>query len=105
MSLLRHNPKRDENESVIVNIIRAYGISVYLLDQPLDLLCGVGAVTRLAEVKMPKNKQGDPKHYTGTQKEFLQTWRGTHWLLVSEQDAHDFARDMRAEAKLKGWVV
>lgn len=99
MKYRAHNAKRDANESEIVAILRGYGVSVYLLDQPLDLLCGFGGITRLAEVKMPRNKCGDPKGYTTDQDAFLNTWKGGHTLLVSEHDAHQFARQIKADAR------
>lgn len=96
-----HNAKRDENEPDIVATLRANGISVYLLDQPLDLLCGYGGVTVIAEVKMPRNKKGEPKKYTETQEAFLETWRGGHTLLVTVDDALELARDMKLAAQTR----
>jgi hypothetical protein len=93
-----YNAKRDANEGDIVKALRKFGVSVYLLDQPLDLLCGFGGITRLAEVKDTRNKRGDPKAYTSVQLDFLETWKGGHTLLVTVDDAREFALQIRADA-------
>ena len=102
MKYRAHNAARDGNEREIVGILRSYGISVVLLDKPLDLLCGWRCITRLAEVKMPRNKKNEPKPYTSDQLEFLDTWQGdTPALLVTIDDAHDFANQMLLAGKGK----
>jgi len=98
MSLNRYDTKRDANEPLIVETLRRNGISVYAIDKPLDLLCGYGNETRLAEVKDTRNKRGDPKPYTPTQKAFLDTWKGGHTLLVTVEDAMALAVDMKRKA-------
>ena len=96
MSLLRHAKARDANEKLIFDALRWAGMSVYRLDQPLDLLVGYGGITRLAEVKMPRNKRGDPEPYTKTQVEFLDKWQGGFTLLVTVEDAQKLAAEMKA---------
>lgn len=99
MSLLRHAKARDANEGVIVDALRKSGLSVYRLDQPLDLLVGFGGITRLAEVKMPRNKRGDPKPYTDPQTTFIDEWLGGYTLLVTVDDALKLAKEIKAYAR------
>lgn len=98
MSLHRYNPRRDGNESKIVDALRASGLSVYPINQPLDLLCGYNGHTALAEVKMPCNRRNDPEPYTPAQEKFLETWKGGYTLLVTVEDALKFASDMKARS-------
>mgnify|MGYP003626125136 CR=1 len=98
MSLHRYNTARDANEKEIVEALRASGIVVCTLDKPLDLLCGYKGRTVLAEVKMPRNKRGEPKAYTAAQKTFLETWTGGHALLVSVDDALNLVKHLKGSA-------
>lgn len=99
MKYKAYNAKRDANEPSIIDCLKAHGLTVERLDQPLDLLVGYGGFTVLAEVKMPRNKRGDPKPYTEYQDEFLERWDGGHVLLVSIQDAKDLAVRMKAMSR------
>ena len=98
MSINRYNTARDANEAEIVDVLRASGLSVYFLDKPLDLLCGYNGHTALAEVKMTRNKRGDPKPYTPAQKRFLEAWKGGNTLPVTIEDALAFARSLKPRA-------
>ena len=95
MKYRAHNAARDGNEKEIVDCLRANGLSVKRLNKPLDLLVGYGGFTVLAEVKMPRNKRGDPKPYTDDQEEFLETWAGGHVLLINIDDAKQLAKRMK----------
>lgn len=53
MSLNRYDKARDENEPGIVKDLRKRGWSVYLIDEPCDLIVGIGGYWFLLEVKMP----------------------------------------------------
>lgn len=109
ISLNRYAKKRDVNEAEIVSVLRGFGLSVYLSDQPLDLICGYGGLTRLAEVKDAKNKRGEPKAFTKAQSEFLDDWQGNPVTpLVTVEDARQFALKMRRDAgiaKDKGFAA
>lgn len=80
-------------------MLRASGLSVYLLDKPLDLLVGYSGVTVLAEVKMPKNKKGEAKAYTPVQVKFLDQWKGGHYRLVTTDDALELAKAIKQKAR------
>jgi hypothetical protein len=82
--------KRDANEPEIVSELRAYGLSVYKMDKPLDLLCGYRGQTYLVEVKTPKGT------FTAPQEAFLETWKGDCTILRSIEEAAEFARNVRA---------
>lgn len=83
--------RRDANEAEIVETLRAHGISVALADRPVDLVCGYGGKTWIAEVKVEGGK------LTPAQKAFQSTWRGNWAVLRSVADAVDFAREMRGQ--------
>lgn len=84
------NNKRDENESTIVDYLRKCGLSVYRLDQPLDLLIGFKGKTYLAEVK-----NGPKAPFTPAQQEFIRFWRGQYAVFSELSDAEDFVADVK----------
>lgn len=83
--------RRDANEPEIIAELQAWGLSVYRLDKPCDLLCGIYGKTRIAEVKVEGAK------LTEAQVKFSESWRGNWDVLRSVEDAADFAREMRGE--------
>ena len=85
----KYKNKRDGNEAEIVLELRRYGFSVYMLDQPLDLLVGYRGRTYLVEVKLPKAS------LTKTQIEFLDGWRGDATVLRNSEDVAMFARAVK----------
>ena len=84
--------KRDGNEPDIFAILRAYGLAVYPLDTPCDAVVGYGGRSYLVEVKTPKGK------LTATQVAFLGHWSGCHEIIRTDDEAHAFAKRVRAEA-------
>jgi hypothetical protein len=82
----RHKNRRDANEADLVAELRAHGFSVYMMDQPLDLLVGYAGRTYLVEIKTEKGKLTDP------QLEFLAHWRGDATVLRTSTDVKLFAR-------------
>jgi len=82
----RHKNRRDANEADLVAELRAHGFSVYMMDQPLDLLVGYAGRTYLVEIKTEKGKLTDP------QLEFLAHWRGDATVLRTSADVQLFAR-------------
>jgi hypothetical protein len=85
MSLHRYDAKRDANEPEIVKAFQSKGISVYRLDRPLDLLLGYNKKNYLVEVKMPK------KGLNKKQVEFVQKWKGQHFVCYTVAQAEKFA--------------
>jgi len=80
----RRVARRDDNEQEIVEGLRKGGASVYMLDDPLDLLVGYEGMTTLIEVKGVKGSGGGTSHrlLTDAQKEFIATWKGGRILIV-----------------------
>lgn len=87
----KHKNKRDANEKSIVDTLRALGISVYHMDQPVDLACGFNGRDYLVEIKM----EGAP--LTKAQLDFYEEWRGSKTILRSIEDALEWAREVRGE--------
>ena len=81
--------KRDANERIIFDTLRAFGLSVYPMDLPADALVGYGGRTFLVEIKTDKGKLTKP------QETFLETWRGDHIILRSSKAAEEWARKVR----------
>ena len=99
--LKSHANKRDGNEAGLVAILRAHGLTVTLHDEPWDLCCTVGTLSRWAEVKAPRNKRGDAKPFTETQNARLRTWPDGHVdVLVSDADAVRFAQLLKHDERL-----
>lgn len=85
----KHKNRRDANEADIVKELRGNGFSVYMLDQPLDLLIGYAGRTYLAEVKMAKGT------LTASQLAFLGVWRGDATILRTSEDVATFAHAVK----------
>jgi len=83
---MRRASRRDENEKEIVEALRAVGATVYLLDQPCDLLVGYRNQTILMELKNPNSKYGK-KGFNENQKHFAENWSGGPFCLVDSVDA------------------
>lgn len=71
---MRRAAKRDASERPIVSTLRKIGCSVYIMDQPVDLLIGVAGKTFLAECKTPGTQYG--KKLNKNQQDFQDNWRG-----------------------------
>lgn len=84
--------KRDANEPLIVDALKACGVYVQKLDQPVDLLCCYRGRTFLAEVKNP-DARGKP---TRLQTEFLANWPGDICILETPEDAFAYVAAMGA---------
>ncbi len=92
MSLNRYNPKRDANEKLIVDALRAYGASVERLNTPVDLLVGYRGQTHLVEVKIEGAKLNK------AQVEFRDSWKGSPMqVLRSVEDVAEFMKGLRHE--------
>ena len=78
---MRRAARRDANEKGIVEALRAVGATVYLLDEPCDLLVGYHGQTILMELKNPKTGYGK-KGFNANQKHFAENWKGGAFCLV-----------------------
>jgi hypothetical protein len=89
MSIRRFSAKRDANEAEIFEALRAAGVSVYRLDQPVDAVIGYRGKTLLIEIKMPGASLNE------NQRKFFAGWKGqTPPILRTVDDAL---------ALLEGW--
>jgi hypothetical protein len=79
----RHTHAVDGNQARIVSALRRAGVSVYILGQPLDLLCGRAGVTYLLECKDPEGRDTlEPM-----QQLFLAEWNGHAKVVRSVDEA------------------
>ena len=83
---MRLAARRDENEKVIVEALRACGATVYLIDTPCDALVGFRGKTLLMEFKNPKTGYGK-KGFNEAQKHFAENWKGGPFCLVDSVDS------------------
>lgn len=97
---MRRAAKRDQNEAAIVKALRTAGLHVIHADQPWDLVCSWGGYVKLAEVKAPRNKNNDPETFSDAQQKTLASWQGQIDVLVTEEQALEFAEALKAEARL-----
>jgi hypothetical protein len=87
---VRHDAKRDANESPIVKGLKQIGCSVHRLHAPLDLLVGFQGRTFLIEVKAERGpKGGGGGKLTPDQVKFLASWRGQHAIVRTLDEAFD----------------
>lgn len=87
----RNKTRADKGQAEIVLDLRRIGASVEVIGHPLDLLVGLHGVTLLVEVKRPPGpkggRSGSGQHLRDTQKRFIESWRGSTPLVVTELDA------------------
>lgn len=88
--------KRDANEGIIFDILRAHGISVYPIDKPCDALCGYRGSSFLVEIK-----NGPKATLTTAQHKFIEKWDGDYTILDSEGAATRWCQDIRARYSWK----
>lgn len=72
---LTRRTRADGNKRQIVQRLEAHGVSVCDLEYPVDLLCGLGGVTFICEVKNPDTQYGR-RGLNGQQAAFAVLWRG-----------------------------
>lgn len=86
MSLKRYATKRDISEPEIVKALQQIGMTVYRMDQPVDLLVGWRGTTHLVECKTGKSKLNKK------QLEFTNIWTGSPVVVLRDaQEAMDWA--------------
>jgi len=78
---MRRDARRDVNEKPIIEALRAVGATVYIMDDPCDLLVGYKGSTLLMEVKNPESRYGK-KGFNENQKHFAENWKGGPFCLV-----------------------
>ena len=90
----KYAKKADLNQAEIVDALRKAGISVEIIGEPLDLLCGHNAINILLEIKRPGQKPRTKK-----QKLFLKNWKGQARIVETAEDAIDVVFKITR----KGW--
>jgi hypothetical protein len=86
----RYAARKDANQTEVVDALRACGWSVWVMDQPCDLLIGKAGVNGLIEVK-DGAKRPSARKLTPAQVEFNRDWRGQFTVVTSVQQALDAA--------------
>ena len=89
----RRAARKDENQSEIVETLRALGFSVFVMDEPCDLLLGKLGKNYLIEIK-DGAKPPSQRKLTKAQAEFHPTWRGQIAVIKSVQEALEWARGL-----------
>lgn len=83
MSGRRQIHRSDANQADIVKALRAAGVTVYIIEEPVDLLCGYMGRTVAMEVKNPKgNWKLKP-----SQEKFFATFNGEAYIVEDEGQA------------------
>jgi len=77
---MRRAAKRDLSEPAIVKALEQAGVSVWRMDQPVDLLLGYRGKTVLAECKTGKRK------LNANQARFVDEWRGSAVIVLRTVD-------------------
>lgn len=94
--MIPRKAKRDLSEPEIVRALEGVGMTVYRLDQPVDLLCGYRGRNYLVECKTDQKRGGKNKK-TELQAKFLEEWRGQAVILYDAQSAIDWAVQVLSE--------
>ncbi|EJF92662.1 hypothetical protein [Bartonella tamiae] len=90
---MRRAAKRDLSEKGIVSLLRQFHMSVYRLDQPVDLLVGYRGQTYLIECK--SGHKGYGKALNDNQARFADEWRGNSVVTLHDTiDAYDWAKSI-----------
>ncbi|QKV17838.1 hypothetical protein [Oricola thermophila] len=86
MGIPKYRAKRDISEPEIVRALEQIGMTVWRMDQPVDLLVGWREKTHLVECKTGKGKLNK------NQLEFTNIWRGSPVVVLRDaQEAIDWA--------------
>jgi hypothetical protein len=80
--------QRDLTEPGIVEALRRVpGVTVFRLDQPVDLLVGFRGANHLLEVKTPTREGGPPRRLTRAESQFFETWTGSATIVCNAAEA------------------
>jgi hypothetical protein len=84
----RRAAQRDQTEPGIVAALRQIpGVTVYRLDQPVDLLVGFKNQNHLLEVKTPVREGGPPRRLTRAESDFFGGWTGSATVVCNAVEA------------------
>lgn len=84
----RRAAQRDKTEPGIVAALRQVpGVTVYRLDQPVDLLVGFKNQNFLLEVKTPTREGGPPRRLTLAESDFFGSWTGRASVVCNAVEA------------------
>ena len=97
---LRRRTRADTNQKDIVAGLRKCGASVYILDDPIDLLVGYEGLTTLIEVKGPAGPKGgvSMRGLTDAQRDFIGEGKGGGVLIVRSLAAAMLGLGMRSKS-------
>lgn len=85
---MRRIHRKDTNKEAIVKALRNIGVSVEIIERPLDLLICHRGVTALAECKhLRPTSEGGSHKYTKYQIEFIARWPGRIYEFTSPEQA------------------
>ncbi|MHC5307530.1 hypothetical protein [Bartonella sp. LJL80] len=94
---MRRAAKRDLSEKGIVRVLEQLHMSVYRLNQPVDLLVGFRGKNYLVEVK--SGRKGYGKGLNDNQTEFANSWRGGDVVILHDEiDAYDWYKIVAGQA-------
>lgn len=95
---MRRAAKRDTAERAIVAVLEQHFMTVYRLDQPVDLLVGFRGVNHLVECKT--GHKGYGKGLNSNQLQFAAFWKGSPVVtLHSPDEAIEWAHKISARNK------
>jgi hypothetical protein len=86
MALARYRNRKDANQGEIVAALEKIGATVWVMDQPCDLLVGLAGKNWLLEVK-DGNKPPSARKLTVEQEAFKASWVGQFDVVTSPQEA------------------
>ena len=91
MPIPKYAKRRDKVEGELVELLRANGASVLLIDVPVDALVGFRGNTHLVEFKSGTTGYG--KALNKNQAKFQETWKGEPIIIMrSEADVNEFIK-------------
>lgn len=95
---MRRAAKRDTSEKSIIAVLHQHYMSVFQLDQPVDLLVGFRGKTHLVECK--SGHKGYAKALNVNQARFAEEWRGSPVVtLHGVEDAIEWAKTIARGGK------
>lgn len=87
--------KVDENQPQIVAALRAIGVSVWIIGEPVDLMIGYRGRTGAIEIK-DGSKPPSERKLTPQQKDFFLMDRGFHRVVCDVEEALHAAQELVA---------
>lgn len=91
VTMARRAARRDAVEPEIVAVLEGFGMSVFLLNEPVDALVGFRGVNHLVEIKSGRTGYG--RALNDNQQLFAEAWRGPPVVtLHSREEAQAWAQ-------------